>query len=572
MSHGTSRRLLSAAAVLPFLFTPATALASTPHAHLALGADALTVRVGSPIQLVGTLTPKARTTVYLQRFVAGHWVGLSHGTTSATGSYAFAVKAPGKPTTWVFRVVRGATASHTLHVKVSTSAFKVQAKASATNVAVGRPLVVTGTVSPKATGPVRLQILRGKTWATLSTARLTTHSTFTLSASRPAGAYKLRVVKPYTATIAAGVSATQLVAVVDPGTPTPPPVIAAQPSLSYGTPDDAVLAEGGARLVFSAVQGQPLPPARAFTVTNNGDGAATVSGLAISGTGASSYGLAADQPTSFTVPAHGSATVSVAFHPTAPTNCPGDIYAISDSNRDATLSFATSDGTLSTGSVTLSGVVSCGFGGANEPVLHQIVQALGYSTVVDTPSGDQRFLKLQGAYPGTDEVTARYFRAADASQPVSLTDLAHYSSPNTQPYEPTGWYAKGAAVPPGGTCPAAVCHTLWEFPADPSATAYNQNQDLMPTVLGVTTFNPGTVFGLYAGDDKGSTSDFVFSDDALNDSTLPHDVRVYPAYGPGRALIPNTYLVAVDIGRASGSKNEDFQDQVMVLRNVVPAG
>jgi hypothetical protein len=557
------------AAVLSVVLTPATALAGTPRPRVALAADALTVRVGAPIQLLGTVTPNAHTSVSLQRFVAGHWVGLSHQTTSATGSYAFAVKAPAKPTTWVFRVVRGATASHTLHIKVSRLGFKVQAKAIATNVTVGRPLVVTGKVTPKATGAVRLQILRGKVWATLSSAKLTAHSTFTLSARRPAGAYKLRVVKPYTATIATGVSATQVVAVIDPGTPTPP-ITPAQPALSYASPDDALLAEGAARLVFSAVRGQPLPPARAFTLTNNGDAAATVSGLAVTGADAASYGLASGQPTSLTVPAHGSATVSIAFHPTAPTGCPtaSDPYGVSGSNRDAALTFATSDPALPSGSVALSGLISCDFGGANEPVLHQIVQALGYSTVVDTPSSDQRFLTLQGIYPGTDEVTAHYFRAADASQPVSLTDLAHYSSASTVPYHATGWFAKGASLPTDGSCNAS-CHTLWSFAADPSSTTYNQNQKLMPTVVGGTTFTPGTVFGLQAGDNK----DVVFSDDALNaPAPAPHDMRVYPAYGPGRALIPNTYLVAVDTGRASESKNSDFQDLVMVLRNVVPAG
>ena len=45
-------------------------------------------------------------------------------------------------------------------------------------------------------------------------------------------------------------------------------------------------------------------------------------------------------------------------------------------------------------------------------------------------------------------------------------------------------------------------------------------------------------------------------------------MRVYPAYGPGHIAIPNTYLVAIDTGRASESKNHDFQDVVMLLRNV----
>ncbi|MDX6203044.1 MAG: hypothetical protein QOJ83_2544, partial [Frankiales bacterium] len=70
-----------------------------------------------------------------------------------------------------------------------------------------------------------------------------------------------------------------------------------------------------------------------------------------------------------------------------------------------------------------------------------------------------------------------------------------------------------------------------------------------------------------AGDNK----DVVFSWDGLNDPTAQHDMRVYPAYGPGHVRIPNAYLVAVDTGRVSESKNADYQDLVMIIRNVVPA-
>jgi hypothetical protein len=47
-------------------------------------------------------------------------------------------------------------------------------------------------------------------------------------------------------------------------------------------------------------------------------------------------------------------------------------------------------------------------------------------------------------------------------------------------------------------------------------------------------------------------------------------MRVYPAYGPGHVAIPHTYLVAIDTGRKSESKNGDYQDIVMVVRNVIP--
>ncbi len=176
---------------------------------------------------------------------------------------------------------------------------------------------------------------------------------------------------------------------------------------------------------------------------------------------------------------------------------------------------------------------------------------------------------------------APYFKAADTGKPVSLVPIAHYAGPNTVPYGRTGWYAQGAALNTSSTqnCNAA-CQQLWDFPADPSSSTYNQNQKLLPTPVGGTTFSPTGSFGVYNGD----ASDVNFSDDSINvDHTTAnpvtnvpvphylHDLRVYPAYGAGHVLIPNTYLIGIDITRASKNHNDDFQDVVLLLRNATPA-
>jgi hypothetical protein len=570
----SAMRSLAAVAVATTLLGTMIGGATTASAsatRLTFAADPMTVHVGASIVLSGTATPRSSTPVYLERFIAGHWKILGHHVTSSTGAYKFTIKAPGKTATWIFRVIRANGASHTVHVKISTSSFRVKATATA-QVPAGMPVVVTGSVSPKASGPVRLQILRGKSWTNLASAKLTSHSTFTLSAHRPAGAYRLRVVKPFTSTIAAGVSATKTVAVI---VATPVPVgggSGGAPRLSISSADDPLLALSSTRLVFSAVRDQPLPPAKVFTLTNTGTAAATVSGLAISGADASSFGLGAGQPGTVVVPAGGQTNVAVQFTPTAPTSCPtaANPYGVSGSNRNATLLFSTNDPAMPSGAATLAGLISCGLGGANEPVLHQIVQAVGYSTVIDTPGMDARFLTAQSAYPGTDEISAPYFRAADPASPVVMTPLAHYSSASTTPYHATGWFPKGATIPGDGSC-GASCQTFFQFPADPSSTVYNQNQKLLPTTTGTQAFTTSGTFGLFSGDGK----DVVFSDDHLNTTTNPHDVRVYPAFGFGHVAIPNTYLVAIDTGRGSttgvDTKNHDFQDVVMIVRNVVPS-
>ena len=85
----------------------------------------------------------------------------------------------------------------------------------------------------------------------------------------------------------------------------------------------------------------------------------------------------------------------------------------------------------------------------------------------------------------------------------------------------------------------------------------------------MTTFTPTGAFGLFSGE----YSDVNFSDDSLNvgnqnsgtghtaNTPLPvphylHDLRIYPAYGPGHVLIANTYIVAVDPEPGAGVQEQ----------------
>jgi hypothetical protein len=571
-----STAALGAALLVVTLAVGPLAVSANAATPLRLASSDATVRVHSAIHLVGSTKP--RHVVYLQRFVDGRWRGLTHVRSSATGSYAFAVTSSVRPTTEIFRTSStpsvaktSSAASHTVHVRISRTVFTVKAHA-AKQVTAGKPLVVTGTVSPRTEGSVRLQVLRGHTWKTLSSAPLSKHSTYTLSATRPAGAYTLRVVKPSSTTVATGASAPQVVSVLgsQPTNPQPTPPSATPARLTVSGPLDGALGLPSSRLVFSAIEGQSLPTPESVTLTNTGGTPASVTGLSFRGSGASSFALAAGQPSSVSVPAGGSATVAVQFTPTAPTSCPTDPNqdGVAAINRDATLSFATSDPALPAGTVAVSGLVACGVGGNEEPTLQQIVQAAGYSdNVIGT--GDARYLTAQDVIPGTDEVPAKYLRAADPTKPVTITTVAHYSSPVTSgPYHATGWYAQGAALPADGSCATAACHQVLDFPADPSSTTYNQNQKLWPSTIGPSSFSTSGTFGLWFGDG----TDVVFSDDAKNPSSAPHDVRAYPALGPGRVPVANTLIVAVDTGRTGESKNHDYQDLVFVLHNVTVAG
>jgi hypothetical protein len=367
---------------------------------------------------------------------------------------------------------------------------------------------------------------------------------------------------------------------------------AGSPDLVISTTDQAVLGQAGPRLVFSTWRGSTDPVApKLVTLTNNGTSALAVSNVAITGADATSYAFSDGQPLSFSIAAGGSATVSVVFQPTQPTNCPSGTSGPSSvligvSNRDATLSFSTNDATQPSGSTALSGINACGQGGNGEPVLDQVLQGLGYTDAVDNGFDDRYLGPSRYFGSNTDEIESPYFVAANAAVPVSLVPVAHYGSGNaSNAYQSTGWYAQGAAMnEPSSTCNTTACKLLWQFPADTmvgTTLVYNQNQKLLPTPTGTTTFTPPTpttAFGVFSSD----FSEVNFTDDSLNvannTNNVPmavphylHNMRIYPAYGPGHVIIPNSYLVTDDLSRVPAFKNNDYQDVVLLLSNVRPA-
>ena len=578
------RWVAASSVALSLVLASAPAEAATPAtSHLRAAVAPATVLIGGSVVVSGAVSPSvAGSPVVLQKLVAKHWVTLAHQATGKGGSYSFKVHTAGKPSTWGLRVLRTGTSKakgiigRTLVVHLTKTAYKVSSTV-VTKVNSGEPVVIAGKVSPKTTGQVILQVLHLGQWRTLATGKLN-GSAYSFSKLLPPKTYPLRVVKPFNTAIATGSSSPAKVTVF------PAPGAVDRPSLSpkiaYTSQDDASLGLPASRLVFSTIRSQATP-AQSFTFTNAGNAPATVTGLAIQGPDAASFALAPGQATTLTIPVGGSATVQVVFTPTATTNCPTgttypDAFRIGNSVRQANLVFTTNDPGLPGGNAALAGINSCNYSGNDEPVLGQVLQTLGYTDVVQTPAGDQRFLG-QSVIAGTDEIASPYFNVANPALPVSVVPLAHYSTADTRPYHATGWITKGAVLGADSTCNAS-CHQLWAFPAEATTMTYTQNQRLLPVPVGTTTFTPTGTFGLYTGE----FTDVNFTDDQLNTAhgtdnkplvptSYLHDMRVYPAYGPGHVAIPNAYLVAVDVTRVPASKNNDFQDVVMLVRNVVPS-
>jgi hypothetical protein len=310
------------------------------------------------------------------------------------------------------------------------------------------------------------------------------------------------------------------------------------------------------RLVFSTLKTTATDP-RFVTLQNTGSSPISVTGLTIGGINPSQFKLAAGQPTSFTIQPDATAKVGARFTPT------------SVGNKFATLTIANNS---STGNhvVSLRGVSARGTQGNTEPQLAALVDLFGYSTDVGFTGVNQASTRA----PLGDEISAPYWVRADASKPVQMIPIARYVQANLNPID-NGRTTKFS----GGR------QTLYRFPPDEQLddipddavdnAIYTENQKTFPKIYsGTTSFNPTAAFGLYGNFNNYSDDAFnrQIDSETLEPTTPPvyyHNVRVYPAKGSGGAVIPNAYILAVDV-KVTIDKNFDHQDQVMLLLNAKP--
>jgi alpha-tubulin suppressor-like RCC1 family protein len=270
---------------LPLAAGPASAAGHAQVTRLVMRATPATVHIGSTLVISGSVSPRiAGVPVVLQRLVGNSWHTVGKHKLPTTGAFTFSLKAPAVAAKWVLRVTREASAttkagvSATVHVRVVKALFVVKA-AAAKSVAAGAPIVVTGSVRPKATGSVVLQRLVGRTWHNLATARLSAASTFRFATLRPTGSYRLRVMKAYTATLAGGVSPGVSVSVLAaPLSPGPPSVTTTRlPSGTAGVAYTTTLtATGGTPPYLWTSAG--LPAGLTFSSTGTISGAPTSAG------------------------------------------------------------------------------------------------------------------------------------------------------------------------------------------------------------------------------------------------------------------------------------------------------
>ena len=252
--------------------------------HVTAAAAPSTVLVGTRTVIAGVATPRtAGSVVVLERFVSGHWRAVSDVRTGKGGAYAFSVVASKKAATWVLRVAGTSAASKSVHVRITSRRFTIHsvtaASVQATSTA-GAPVVVTGTVSPKAPGHVVLQSFSHGAWRTVATALLAKTSTYALGVDEPVGVYHLRVLRAFTATVAVGTSKTMVVTVLaPPTTPVGPTTPVAAPTVSIS-----------------------LGGTSTGSATYSGSVTATVTAAAAAGVRSTSYSLDGAAPVAYTGP------------------------------------------------------------------------------------------------------------------------------------------------------------------------------------------------------------------------------------------------------------------------------
>jgi hypothetical protein len=188
----------------------------------------------------------------------------------------------------------------------------------------------------------------------------------------------------------------------------------------------------------------------------------------------------------------------------------------------------------------LTGLVTQSRNPADEPPLHQILEALGYEVDVGGTS-----LVLPADAKG-DEVKAPMFQRAKPGS-VGLYLIARYTANEDTSF---GYYTAETGKPsykPMGSAAKGNHQTL-----NPELESDSE-----------TSFEPGKArFGLYL---KARKRRF-YSDDGLNSGTYKHVAKAYPLRSRGRTPVQDAYVVAFD-----EDGDHDFQDHVFMLWNVMPA-
>ena len=273
-----------------------------------------------------------------------------------------------------------------------------------------------------------------------------------------------------------------------------------------------------------------------LVLRNIGSGPLNVTGLSLIGGDAAQFSLP-NTGLPFTLQAGESRDLGVTFSPS--TLGP----------KGALLNVTSNDPDSASVSVSLRGLNAKGLGGANEPSLQWILDALELPVTVGDPNPNDNAMPTSPLLG--DEIEAQRFEKAGAGK-VTVDTLAVFGPDANNPVTAFGWYPVGGPL-----------NELFTVSNNPK----NSAQRLLPPTDGAFSFDPGAqTFGFASRwpffDDR-----VVYSEDARNTfgGAIPHHVRIYPLKD-ANGVVPNAYIVATE----ETTSGFDYQDIVVVVRNVKP--
>jgi hypothetical protein len=300
------------------------------------------------------------------------------------------------------------------------------------------------------------------------------------------------------------------------------------------------------RIVFNriqtpdAVHPNQVHDTATFSVLNTGSQTLNVSGYDLSNSWQVLNGPAANA--AFTVAPGGSQTFTVKF------NYAGPGGSAVNQMTFGHMRFTTNDPDEAQANVELAGFWQTQSENQTEPTLAQVIQMAGYTTAI-TNSGQNINGGGQVLAVG-DEVLSNYWTRADASSPVTVTQLGQWHTQgNTAAFN---WLDQGSSTK----------NTL--FVAD-GADA----QSFLPDKNGTSTlasgsFTPAGNFYIKVDDESSVDSQNV---QEQGGGGWGHHLRFYPAKDRDGKVIPNTYIVTMDYQGI----NYDYNDNTYIVTNIKPA-
>lgn len=291
-------------------------------------------------------------------------------------------------------------------------------------------------------------------------------------------------------------------------------------------------------------------------IVNTGNKDLIISSISLGGENASSFSIVGS-PGATTLARNKSMEVTVRF------------IAGGGDFRTATLNITSNDKIRRVTGVKLNGFWQShsemnGQGVSQEPSLAEIFQTLGIRTAV---TYDDQDINGKGALEAVgEEVLSAYWRAADASTPVFIRQIAGYHTQGNT--AELGWYLKGDpyyySTHPDypGAADNGPRNTLFFINVNDGQSLFTRKKD--STEYAKASFKSSGTFGFRL--------DNEYSDDALNLRVTgdegSHHMRFYPLRDSRGDYVPNTYIMTMDYA----SINFDYNDNIFIISNIRPEG